>query len=153
MKQWILIAAGGLLLFSCKKNDNNGVTPATADSFVFGVSGGLCGECYHYFKMEQGKIYMDSTLTNAGRVFHTVPMPSAKYNLAVSLMNNFPGYLLQHPNTNYSCNDCADQRVFFLQTKKGSTATKWNIDEIESVQPAPVKPYIRQMDTVISQLL
>jgi len=153
MKQWILVAAGGLLLLSCNKSEKSNMTPATADVFEFCSTGSYrWSEPSYCFRMEQGKIYRDSVLTTTGRVYHTVPMPPEKYTLAMLLINNFPAYLLQHPNTDYGCIGCPDRGCFFLKTEKGNAVARWGIDKKETEQPAQLKPYLRQMDSVINHL-
>jgi len=152
MKKLTLIAATACLLFSCKKNDSNGGVTLNPDYFIFGVSGGLCYECYATYKIENGKIYRDSIIFTNGPIFHKVPLPADKCNLALSLINNFPKYLLAHPNAHYGCSGCADQRTFMIELSQNGAVTEWSADDEPSVQPVQIKAYLQQMDAIINQL-
>jgi hypothetical protein len=140
---------------ACKKNDchsqpdNDGIL--YADYYVFGVTGGLCPECYHYYKIENNQLYQDSILFPSP-VFHQQPMSAADYLLAKQLVDQFPAYLQNNPGQTYGCPGCADQRSFYIEIKQGADTITWRIDEIEDVQPVAIRPYVQQMDAIINQL-
>jgi hypothetical protein len=152
MKNILFLSAFIFFLLSCKKSDSNDTVPVDAEYFTFGISGGLCGNCYHYYRINGGHIYEQTGISQNGWVFSSVPMSQAKYDIALPLMNSFPSYLWAHKDTAFRCNGCADQQVFSIEIVQNGVKTYWYIDDVRSSIPSELKYYSDQMRNVISAL-
>ena len=139
-----------LALCSC---ENEQSSPQA--SIIFGEAYGFCtGDCAHFFQINGDKIFQDDLNRYFGEypTFSSTHLPSSKFELAKSLLDNFPNYLLDHPNQTYGCPDCADQGGVHIFYKAGSMEYFWHIDTFIDNQPIEIRQYINQVREVTNQL-
>lgn len=141
--------------FFCKKISflRNNKTSAT-DTFIFGTDGGSLPGNYTYFKIKNEKVYRNQPFT-AGQetiLYNTNPLANDKYLLTKELKENFPRYLLSHPNQTFGCPNCADQGAIHIEMEHNGTSKSWDIDTDINKQPAEIRPYIKRLLQVVSQL-
>ena len=124
------------------------------DTFIFGVDGGSLAGNYTYFKIESEKVYRNVAFTPNQEtiLFNTNSLLNDKYLLAKELKGNFPNYLLSHPNQTFGCPNCADQGAIHIEMKHNGTLKSWDIDTDINRQPEEIRPYIKRLLQVVSQL-
>lgn len=141
--------------FFCKKINFHRYAKAPAtDTFIFGIDGGSLPGNYTYFKIKNEKVYRNKSFA-AGQetiLFDTNPLASDKYLLAKELKENLPNYLLSHPNQTFGCPNCADQGAIHIEMEHNSTLKSWDIDTDINHQPAEIRPYIKKLLQIVSQL-
>jgi len=154
MKPIIFVLALGLVFSSCSK-DADKFDPSSVDHFSFGTSYGMClGDCAKFFAIANRQLFPD-TLSNyyTGTVgFSSTPLPDAQYQLAKELLDNFPVYLINHPDTTFGCPDCADQGAIHLQIKENNVVKTWHVDTHVSNQPVEIRNYIARLRAILDQL-
>ena len=137
---------------SCSKKTT--FDPNKVDSFVFGSAYGMCaGDCAKFFAIANQQLFPDTMAYYTGFTgFSSTHLPDAKYQLAKQLVDEFPTYFINHPNTTFGCPDCADQGGIYIELKENGRVKKWSIDTDVSKQPAETKDYIAKLRTVLRQL-
>ncbi|HRW98728.1 MAG TPA: hypothetical protein P5280_04525 [Cyclobacteriaceae bacterium] len=141
------------IIFSSCKDDSD---PASRDGyFVFGEAYGFCaGDCAHFYKIEGGKLFRDN-IERYGvdmPTFNDVPDDQSNYDLAESLVNSFPKYLINNANQTFGCPDCADQGGYHLYLQNGTEILFWHIDTFADNQPEEIRPYVAQLREILVQL-
>ena len=139
-----------LLAMSCEKNDLN-----PEPTLVFGEAFGYCvGDCAHFYKINDHQIYKDDIerFWTDPPTFNPAPLSDSEYELAQSLLTNFPEYLLQNPNQTYGCPDCADQGGIYIFYTKGKATNSWRIDTYIDNQPTEIRAYLKELRDVIEAL-
>lgn len=147
----LIIALAG---FFGRKINSQQKSEATSDTFIFGVEGGLRPGNYSYFKIQNERIYSSKAYT-AGQdavAFNTDPLASEKYMIAKKLKENFPDYLLAHPNQTFGCPNCADQGGIHLEMEHNGTLQTWDIDTNTNQQPIEIRSFIEKVLKIISEL-
>lgn len=148
----VIIALAG---FFCKKinSEPEDKTPATG-FFIFGTDGGLLPGNYTFFKIEGDKIYRNKAYTPRQEtiLYNTNSLANDKYLLAKELQDDFPGYLLNHPDQTFGCPNCADQGAIHIEMEHNGTLKSWDIDTDVNRQPVEIRPYIKRLLQIISQL-
>lgn len=139
-----------LLTTSCERNN---LDPAA--TLIFGEAYGFCaGDCAHFFQISNKHIYKDN-IDRFGTdlpTFDDIPLSGSDYELAESLLANFPSYLLDNPNVTLGCPDCADQGGIHIYYIQGTNTYFWHIDTFIDNQPAEIRDYLSQMRDVIAAL-
>lgn len=151
MKKSIFYTAVTLLfVFSCKKEKDNSI-----DNLVFGDAYGFCaGDCATFYQLKGGSLYPDDIDRYSGNevLFKSTALPADKYQMAKVLLENFPEYLLNNPDTVFGCPDCADQGGYYLQYTRNGTTLKWSIDTNPTSQPEAIRSYVEKLQSVLTQL-
>jgi hypothetical protein len=137
------------LSFCTKDNFDN------LDYFAFGDAHGFClGNCANFFLIKDGDIYpddidryYDSTLK-----FKSEALTTEKYELARTVIDCFPSYLLDHPNTTYGCPDCADQGGIHIEIMENGQIKRWHFDTNISNLPSKIRDYVQNIAVVLEQL-
>ena len=153
MKNLLITCIAFLVLASCKKEQQKGLPPGT-DSFSFGFAAGFCvGDCTRFYEVTGSKIFPDDMgLLIRPLKFKTMPLDNNKYLFSKPLLENFPAYLLNNPNSTIGCPDCSDQGALYIEIKQGAVTTFWNIDTNENTQPEEIRTYMSQLRNVIDSL-
>lgn len=150
MKHIMVFALAAALLTACNKNSLN---PATADEFVFGTSYGFCvGDCARFYQIKDTQVYADEMdrFDYKTLQFKTTALPADKYQLAKQLLDEFPQYLLNNPDSTFGCPDCSDGGLAYIKLKQHGKVTTWIID-LQRLQPE-LTDYVEKMRDVISKL-
>ena len=157
MKQLLFISL--LLVFiSCKKEKTQLLTKKTGlpqnVAFSFGMSRGFCvGECAKFYSVTNEQIFPDDMQQiQKPLLFKTTALGDEKYLIAKSLIDSFPAFLTNNPDSTFGCPDCHDQGAIYLEVKENGVINYWNIDTDENKQPAEIKAYMRQLFAVLNQL-
>jgi hypothetical protein len=82
--------------------------------------------------------------------FAGMPLPNNKYLLAKQLLDEFPAYLLNNPDTTFGCPDCTDGGLAYITLKQNGTAHTWLID-LQRLQPE-LAAYIAKMQEIMDEL-
>lgn len=124
------------------------------DFFIFGVDGGLLPGNYTYFKVQGEKTFRSKTSASAQEtiLFNTDPIANEKHLLSKKIKEDFPNYLLKHPNQTFGCPNCADQGAIHIEIGHNKTLKSWDIDTDVNQQPPEIRAYIKELLNVISQL-
>jgi len=138
-----------LFLSFCSKDDND------IDSFAFGTAAGECyGNCARFFLIKNNNLYPDDMdyYYNADLKFQNEPLSVDKYNLAKSLVDDFPIYLKNNPNKTFGCPDCYDQGGVHIEINRNGDIEIWHIDMSVDSQPTEIRNYIQEMLNILEQL-
>ena len=156
MKPTLPILCLALLFSSCQKSQGNKIHPS---SFTFGYCRCcLCMNplrCFRYYEITQGQIYADSMadfLRIVPGPFVSTPLSNSKYQLAAGLISNFPQYLQNNPNLTLGNVNCDTHAAVHIEYIENGVTKRWDIDQDTANQPLAIRPYIAQLDTVLSQL-
>lgn len=144
-----------IIMFSASCQDEQSEVVLNEGTLIFGEAFGFCaGDCAHFYKLDDQKLYQDKIETYAGSVphFDDAILPKAKLDIAAPLANSFPQYLLDNPNKTFGCPDCADQGGVHLYYVREGEGFYWHIDTAVDNQPAEIRNYIMQVRTIIDQL-
>lgn len=158
MKQLLYVSLLILVFASCKKEKTQLLTKEAglpeSFAFSFGVSHGFCvGECAKFYSITNEQIFPDDMQRlQKPLLFKTTALSNEKYLVAKSLLDSFPAFLINNPDTTIGCPDCHDQGAIYLEAKGDGVVKTWNIDTDENKQPAEIKAYIQQLLTVLNQL-
>lgn len=147
---YILILLMILLTTSCEKNNLD-----PDPTLVFGEAYGYCvGDCAHFYKINDHQIYKDDIerFWTDPPTFNPAPLPASDYELAQSLLTNFPEFLIQNPNQTFGCPDCADQGGIYIFYTNGTATYSWRIDTHVDNQPIEIRDYLKQLRDVIAAL-
>jgi hypothetical protein len=158
MKKLLSIPLFLMLFTSCKKETTHllkkeTIQPAVS-SFSFGVSHGYCiGECAKFYSIVEEQIFPDDMQRlQQPLLFKPEALSNEKYLIAKTLVDSFPAYLIDNPDTTFGCPDCYDQGVIYLELKNDEGVKYWIIDMDEKGQPSEIRDYIQQLKVVLSQL-
>lgn len=134
---------------SCKKDPN--VNP---DYFAFGDAHGHCiSNCARFFKISNKAIFPDDMERLQGSLkFQTKPLDNSKYEMAKVLEEHFPDFLQKNANQTFGCPDCADQGGYHIEIRQNNVTRFWHIDTNVNEQPAEIRSYIQELQSVISSL-
>lgn len=135
----------------CEKN----LEPDSDGSLVFGVAYGFCvGDCAHFFLIKEKALFKDNIARYPEEElqFDKDPLPEDKYQVAKSLLTQFPEFLKERPNETIGCPDCADQGGYHLILNRNNAIQYWHIDTSVDSQPAEIRAYMDQVRTVLEQL-
>ena len=140
------------LITACNKEEN---TPIDIDSFIFGQYCNYCvGDCAQFYKLDAENIYVDEQIERFARVgdlhFNNT-LPKEKFDLAKSLIENFPLEILEEKEI-IGLPDAHDQCGLFIAYKKGDIQKHWYIDTIEDRLPEYLQTYTREVKNVIHTL-
>jgi len=155
MKKIFIILMIVLAGFFCKKINTEQKSKKTeADTFLFGVDGGLRPGNYTYFKIQEEKIYRNQPYTVGQEtiLFDTNSLEHNKYLLSKELKEDFPDYLLNHPNQTFGCPNCADQGAIHIEMEHNGVLKIWDIDTEINQQPVEIRSYIKRLQQLVSQL-
>ena len=158
MKQLLYVSLLLLVFASCKKEKTQLLAKETSlplnAAFSFGVSYGYCvGECAKFYLVTNDQIFPDDMQRIQKPLqFKTSALSNDKYLIAKSLIDSFPAFLINNPDTTIGCPDCYDQGTIYLELKNDEVVNYWTIDTDEKSQPAEIKAYIKQLFAVLNQL-
>ena len=159
MKKPFLILLSIVIVFtlSCKKeNPIKSLDLSSGDYFIFGDYAGFCsGNCARFFILKDKQIYGDLNdyfYSPDSLKFNSSPMEVSKYNIAASLLTDFPTYLDNHKNETFGCPDCTDGGAVYIILKQDGIISHWNVDNFIQNQPEEIRDYIARMHTVIADL-
>ena len=85
-------------------------------------------------------------------IFKSTALNNEKYLIAKPLIDSFPAYLINNPDTTFGCPDCFDQGLLYIELKSNDGIRYWNIVMDENSQPAEIRDYVRKLLTVLSEL-
>ena len=152
MKKLILITLIITSFLGCKKDvpvSNSG----NADYFVVGMQPGFVAyDPMKYFQLKNGQIYPADKYVNGDYIFKTTPLSSNKYTIAKPAMDNLPQYLKDNPNKSFTCPNCADEPLFYIEIRQNGVKTYWIIDTLIYTLPAVLQSYAQQLSDILSQL-
>lgn len=183
MKGILFAAIALVLFQSCAKQADDVARTPVYKKFVFGqAKPGLCTltgslplsnqHCYDFFLLKDNQLYVDtlmntnpfSAIVNAlynsslqpalnAMSFQTQPMPAAQYQIAQTLLDSFPSYLLSHPDTIMGTPGSRDQALVYLAiTFPNDTVQQWALDTDTAALPAPIRNYVRRVFNTSSSL-
>ena len=157
MKQLLSLSLFILAFTSCKKETIQLLKKGTnqpVSSFSFGVSHGYCiGECAKFYSIVEGQVFPDDMhRLQQPLLFKPEALSNEKYLIAKDLVDSFPAYLINNPDTTFGCPDCHDQGAIYLELKSDEGVQYWNIDMDEKGQPSEIRDYVQQLIVVLSQL-
>ncbi|HNP07264.1 MAG TPA: hypothetical protein PKN99_06540 [Cyclobacteriaceae bacterium] len=138
-------------LSGCEENTR----PNSDEVLIFGVAYGYCvGDCAHFFQIKEGALFKDNIARYPEEELHfdKDPLPEDKYQVAKSLLTQFPEFLKERPNETIGCPDCADQGGYHLILNMNNAIQYWHIDTSVDSQPAEIRAYMDQVRTVLEQL-
>ncbi|HCM77301.1 MAG TPA: hypothetical protein DIS90_13025 [Cytophagales bacterium] len=147
----IILLAVVLALDGCEKNHE----PQQQAALIFGMAHGFCaGDCAHFFQLKDGQLFRDvvERYTGSEPAFEVTPMSKDQYEIAKQLIQDFPDYLTNNPNTTFGCPDCADQGGYHLYYKSETAVSYWHIDTSLENVPAEIRDYMSKVRTVVDQL-
>lgn len=150
MKNIILFSFLVLVLFACKKEKT-----VNDDYLAFGMAYNYCvGNCAHFFLISGNKLYPDDMERYGAEPlkFKQTALSNDKYILGKQLLDNFPQYLKNNPDSVFGCPDCHDQGGYHLQLKQGSNVINWHIDADTAYQPAAIRNYIEALKATLAKL-
>lgn len=140
-----------LMIFasSCTKDNLDNL-----EYFSFGKAYGFCqGNCTNFFIVKDANVYPDDMDRYVEpMIFGSEALPAEKYNLAKSLINKFPSYLADNPDTTFGCPDCADQGGIHIEIKADGQIKRWHFDTNISNLPSRIQDYVEEISYVIEQL-
>lgn len=137
---------------SCKKDDKPPVPGSASDGLYITSGGGFSGIIDLYF-IAGGAIYGDSVVTAVGqKMLKKTPMSDAKYQIAKPIIENFPAYLLQHPDTAFRCMSCADFPTLEFERVANGDTTRWMMDLNANTLPPAIRDYVFQTRSILNEL-
>ncbi len=153
MKQIGIFFLFTMIIFSACKKNNSPAPPADASLVWYYTSDFVPPTTYAYM-ITNNRLFIDTMTGYATNFSFTYPVSdSAKYRLALPLLNNFPQYLAN--GAGGYVNDTlfpVGMGVLHLEyTRNGHTVT-WNIPPDTLYVPTQIRAYIQQVNTVVSQL-
>jgi len=160
MKQSAFLLFATVLLGSCIKDQNT--TSIHPSSFVFGYCAPCPdnmvppGKCFMFYEIKGNEVYADSMRMSRypePEVFSVVPLGTSKYQAASTLINNFPVYLLNNPNTTYGNTDCDTHWTLHIEYTENGQVKTWDISHDTASQPTAIRAYVAQMDSVFNLLM
>lgn len=135
------------ILCSCT-DDNNEST----EELILGVSYGECGgDCAHFFKLENDKLYQDDEdgywwSGQDGPDFMNKPIDT---ELALTEMKNlkttFPVFLTETDEDRFGCPDCADGGAIHVMRKINDEEQWWTLDNDVSQNPEALQEWTRHV--------
>ncbi|HVX52717.1 MAG TPA: hypothetical protein VHB48_21325 [Chitinophagaceae bacterium] len=149
MKRIVIIGFVVCCIAACKKNSS---TTKISGDFSFGTAYNNCaGDCAKFYTIANGQLYADNMqrFTN-NLTFAGMPLPNNKYLLDEQLLDEFPAYLLNNPDTTFGCPDCTDGGLAYITLKQNGTAHTWLID-LQRLQPE-LAGYIAKMQEIMDEL-
>ncbi len=160
MKGIAFLLSVTLFLSSCMKEQNTiAIHPS---SFVFGYCHACLDNrvppdrCFLFYEIKANQVYADSMRLSGypgPEVFSVVPLSLTKYEAASSLINNFPVYLHNNPNTVYGNTDCITHWTLHIQSTENGQVKTWDIDHDTASLPVAIRAYVAQMNSVFDQMI
>ncbi len=160
MKPIAFLLSTILLLSSCIKDQSTAsIHPNT---FVFGYCRACPdnrvppGKCFMFYEIKANQLYADSMRLSGypgPEVFSLVPLGVGKYQAASALINSFPVYLLNNPNTVYGNTDCDTHWTLHIECTENGQVKTWDIDHDTTNLPHAIRAYVAQMNSVFDQLI
>ncbi|HXS37845.1 MAG TPA: hypothetical protein VN721_14165 [Flavipsychrobacter sp.] len=151
-KYMILFLSVITLLAACKKEHGAMVCGSNhsdfhPDYFVFGKNQGNC-MCnmvgIAYYMVNDNKLYSEYIPDDIFR--KTGVMPDSDYIKVRVLMDQFPAYLLSHPNSSFGCTSCGDfSDVINIIAVWGTDTVSWHIEPNATTLPVEIQPYTSRM--------
>ena len=147
------------MITSCKKT-----ILFDREYMIFGESFNECdGDCAHFLILEDTKVYKDYFNSTSkthytdyfpmGMRFENRSLSANKFEIAKSVSDSFPDYLIAHPNETFGSIDTRDQGEIYIEfKKKGKKVMKWRIDYDETQIPTEIRPFIKQIKAVIQSV-
>lgn len=142
------------LMASCKKN-NTTTSTIYPDYFIFGSDSNMCVGCSSYYYTANKKVYATHNPNlNDSILSATAPMGADAYAAAEKLMQTFPVYLVNRPDTNFLYNRTTLEpfRVLYLEYKQNGIKRKWSIDGDTSLLPVEIRTYIFTVKKTIDNI-
>jgi len=148
MKRLLLISLVLLMLFSCKKSDDE---LKHDDYLIFGHFYGFCvgEECVEMYKITESKLYEDSKDLYSLDAFDFVELPAEKFDLVSDLTAELPQNLIESPDSTFGCPDCADQGGIYIEYRKNDVVQKWKIDNDNTPLPGYLQEFKAKVKTKI----
>jgi hypothetical protein len=139
---------------------NNDEAENSTDYIIFGYSYGECqGEdCIKYFKVDQKGVYEYDdnclpTLISSCVDTNPTKLSDDKFDIAITLFNNFPTDLYDESGGTLGCPDCHDQGALYLQISSEDDGLKdWNIDQDKNAIPTYLHTYVDKINEVIEEM-
>jgi len=145
-----------IILSACKKN--GAPAPNSNSQLVLGYALDYQPFTSHMYLITNDGLYVDSTASSVTSFSFTSAIPnSAKYQLALPLLNNIPSYLANGAGgyINDSASPVGIGALHLEYTRNGHTV-KWNIPPDTTYWqaniPTDVRDYVQQINTTFSQL-
>ncbi len=151
MSRMVTIVVISVLVMACDKSEG----PTVNSSLAFGEAYGFCvGDCAHFFQLNNNVLYQDNIERFSGDepTFDSTPLEKEKLDLAKSLVEDFPEFLLNNKNMVFGCPDCADQGGIHLFLNTQTEKLFWHIDTNIGNQPPEIRDYLKQVRDVTAQL-
>ena len=139
---------------------------ASQNFFVFGYGDVVCATCGSIhpsnmaFLLQNTNVYSlnDSLIFSAGfgdfgnsAHYPTIATNGNAYLLSSTLMNNFPGYLLNAPDSTYGLSTPSWGYLVFA-IKTNGVLRQWRINQDTSLLPSQIRPFIAQTITTLDTL-
>lgn len=162
MRRLFAIIIAALLLASCTKSNNE----PKANYLVFGYEGAVCAYCNSYhpsnmaFLMKHTNVYqLKDSLRGPNPVgdfandadFSTAPMDNGSYLIANTLVDSFPDFLLNSPDSTYGLPG-SYPGCLILAVKNNGAVRQWRINWDTTMIPVQIRPYIAQVLSTIDTL-
>ena len=150
MKIFLVVFLMPLLSFTCNRD-----SAGEGETFSFGISHCMCPSgCVKNFQIRNKQLFADKMeKCSDPQQYESTPLPNDKYQLAKSLLENFPAYLLGNPDKTFGCPDCLDQGSINIELKDNTGRVRyWHIDTRENTQPLEIQAYIKQLVAIVGQL-
>jgi hypothetical protein len=145
-----LATIAAVVLTGCKKSST------AVKRFSFGTAYSMCsGDCAAFYQIQNDELFkddMNAFLSWPPSFDYSTPLPNNKYQLAKQLLDSFPAFLLNKPDSVYGCPDCHDQGGVHIRMEQGGVARSWHLDTDDAYTPSPVKEYVNKVEAVIKQL-
>lgn len=148
MKQCMILLLAAITLSTACKKDNHGPKPDPTtnfhpDYFIFGKDQSMCEMCdivgISYYMVNDHKLYSEYI---PNQLFSTAnEMPDSDYQKVQQLIDQFPAYFLNHPNT--TIGGVGDQMNIIAIT--GTDTLKWYVNTDMVARPTEIEPYMNQL--------
>ncbi len=127
------------------------------DYFMFGSFYGMCfGEdCIEIFKLENAKLYEDTLDKYPNTEFYAgeyVQLSQEKYDIAMSIINDFPMELLEEPHMVIGQPDAGDWGGLYIEYKIDGIHKMWLLDRMLINVPVQYHDFINKVKEKVELL-
>lgn len=154
-KLFVLCSILLVVTSSCKKHTTAPTSPQLS-SLIFGSYNPMCqgpGLCGKFYLLQNNVLSPDQSFYRTPNPFMLIKLPDSLYQIAKPLISNFSTYLYAHRSDSaIGCPGCADGNVVLLWATDTSGTTKWLINSDTTQLPVELRPYIAQVEAVLSKL-
>lgn len=133
------------MLISCTDDNNQ-----SSDELILGISFGECGgDCAHFFKLEDNKLYRDDEEEYWWRgpdgldfMDESIGNDAALTEIN-NLKTNFPTFLTETNEDRFGCPDCADGGAIHVMRRVDGEEQWWTLDNDVSKNPEALQEWTR----------